>query len=77
MTPLHVIGDYLRQLFAAVPLPAVRVLFVAVPLVMLVWVLTLPRSAVVPPESKGRWDENLKVWAGLALLIQVVIYCVM
>jgi hypothetical protein len=74
VTPFHAIGDFFRELFGRVPLPAVRVLFVAVPVLLLLWVLLLPREAVTPPEPRGRWDENLRLWAGLALLIQVLIY---
>jgi hypothetical protein len=74
MTPLHYIGQWLRELFALIPLPVARALFLALPAVLLVWVLCLPRAAVTPPGRVRRWDENLKLWAGLALLAQLVIY---
>lgn len=74
MTPLHYVGHWLRDAFSLVPLVVARGLFVALPLVLLVWVLLLPRSAVTPPGGANRWDENLKLWAGLALLIQIAIY---
>ena len=74
MTPLHQIGNALRELVLSVPLPAVRVLFVLVPLALLVWVLFLPREHTRPPGGKGRAGENLKIWAALALLIQIAIY---
>jgi hypothetical protein len=77
MTPLHTFGDLVRDLFAGIPLPAVRVLFVAVPAVLLLWVMRLPDREALPPESKGRWDENLRLWAGVALLIQVLIYALL
>ena len=74
MTPLHSIGDFVRELLLQIPLSIVRVLFLAVPTVLLIWVLRLSHEATTPPNGTGRWDENLKVWAGLALAIQIVIY---
>ena len=74
MTPLHWIGDLLRALLMQVPLWAVRVLFVLLPVLLLVWVLTLPRSATTPPDGHGGWSENLKYGAAAALLIQIVVY---
>ncbi len=74
MTPFHAIGDFLRELFGRVPLAAVQVLFVAVPVVLLLWVLALPDEEVKPPERTGRWDENLRLWAAFALGIQILIY---
>jgi hypothetical protein len=76
MTPLHHIGGIMRELLSQVPLPAVRLVFVAIPLVLLIWVLRLPREATTSPEGSGRWDANLKVWASVALLLQVLIYSV-
>ena len=74
MTPLHSIGDALRELLQSIPLPAVRVLFVGTLVLILLWVLRLPRSVVTPEQASGRWDENLKPIAVLSLLIQIVIY---
>jgi hypothetical protein len=74
MTPLHQIGNALRELMLAVPLPAVRILFVLVPLLLLAWVLFLPGEHTRPPGRKGKAGENLKIWAALALLIQIAIY---
>ena len=76
MTPLHQIGNALRDLLLAIPLPVVRILFLLVPLVLLLWVLLLPRDHTSPPDGKRRLGENLKIWAALALLIQIVIYAV-
>jgi hypothetical protein len=73
-TPLHQVGDLVRELFLLVPLPVARALFVAVPAAMLIWVWRLPRAETSAPGGTGRWDENLKVWASVALLLQVVIY---
>jgi hypothetical protein len=76
VTPLHYIGDFFRDLFGRIPLPVVRGIFLAVPVVLLVWVLLLPRRMTTPPGGAKRWDGDLKVWAALALLIQIVIYAV-
>lgn len=75
MTPLHELGDLLRNWMLAVPLWAVRVLFVGSLAVVLVWVWRLPKSATTPPGGARHWDENLKVGATIALLIQIAIYC--
>jgi hypothetical protein len=75
-TILHTVGDQLRELFAAIPLPVVRWVFLAVPVLLLVWVLLWPRRAVTPPEGTGRWDENLRLWAAVALIMQIVIYSI-
>jgi len=74
MTPLHHLGDTLRDLLSAVPLPLVRALFVALPLAVLIWVLTLPTENTTPRKKQVHWSENLKVWAIVALVIQVGIY---
>ena len=74
MTPLHDFGDFLRQALQTVPLLAVRILFVASLVALLVWVLRLPPSATTPPGGAKRWDENLKLGAALALIIQILIY---
>ena len=77
MTPLHHIGDFIRDLLLAVPIPMVRVLFILVPLLLLAWVLFLPKSQTRPPEAKrGRWN-NLKIWAALALMIQIFLYALL
>jgi hypothetical protein len=74
VTPLHQFGEFLRQSLLTIPLPLVRVLFVASLVALLVWVLRLPPSATTPPGGARRWDENLKVGAGVALVIQILIY---
>ncbi len=74
MTPLHYIGENVRSLLLQVPLPMVRVLFLAVPLLLLIWVLRLPREATTPAGGSGRWFENLKVGASIALVLQIIIY---
>ncbi len=77
MNPLHVIGDWLRGLFLGIPMGAVRVMFVAIPLLLMVWVIRLPTAQTVPPGREHRWEEDLRIWAWVALAAQVVIYCVL
>ena len=74
MTILHWIGDLVRSALGQVPLSLVRGLFVAVPVVLLVWVLMLPTSATTPGDGRAGWSENLKTWAAIALLLQIAIY---
>lgn len=75
MTPLHHVGDWLRTVLLAIPLPAVRGLFVILLAVILIWVLRLPREETTPEQGRPvEWGENLKVWAALALLIQIAMY---
>lgn len=79
MTPLHQIGESLRTLMVAIPLPVVRAIFLLLLVALLIWVLCLPITSTTPA-GEGRhprhWAENLKIWAALALLFQVVIYLV-
>jgi hypothetical protein len=74
MTPLHWLGQEVQQLAVSVPLPVVRAMFIAVPMVLLVWVLRLPREQTAAADGTGRLDENLKLWASLALIVQIIIY---
>ena len=74
MSPLHEFGEFLRGLLQSVPMPAVRILFVASLLGLLIWVIRLPGSATMPPGGAKRWDEHLKPFACIAILIQIVIY---
>ena len=76
MTPLHTIGNFLRETMLAIPLFAVRALFIASLAIVLIWVLRLPREETTRPGETPRWWENLKVWAALALLIQIAVYSV-
>ena len=77
MTPLHILGETIRDLLLLVPLPFVRVLFVGSLVVVLLWVLRLPRSETTPAEGTGRWDENLKLPASAAILIQIALYALL
>jgi hypothetical protein len=74
VTPLHQFGELVRRSLQAIPLPTVRILFVASLVALLIWVLRLPRSATCPEGGAKRWDENLKLGAAAALLIQILIY---
>ena len=74
MTLLHHIGNFVRNALLLIPLPVVRLLFLATLVVLLVWVLRLPRAETTPAEGARRWDQNLKVGAAAALLIQIVLY---
>jgi hypothetical protein len=74
MTPLHYAADWLRDMLLLVPMGVVRALFVALPALLIVWVISLPRAATTPPGAESGRLENLKLWAILALLLQVLIY---
>ena len=74
MTPLHQFGEWLRQSLQVIPLSMIRILFVASLVALLIWVLRLPKSATTPDGGAKRWDENLKIGASVALLIQILIY---
>jgi hypothetical protein len=75
MSPLHVVGTMLRDALATIPLGAVRVVFVAIPLLLMVWVLRLPAAQTTPGDGRTGWEVDLRVWAWLALGLQVVVYC--
>jgi hypothetical protein len=77
MTVLHQFGAVLREFLLQIPLPVVRVLFVALPVALLVWVLFLPREDTTPGGRPSRAGENLKLWAALALLVQIMIYSIL
>lgn len=74
MTPLHHIGEAVRTLMLAIPLSAVRGLFLFTLIALLIWVLRLPREATTPEGGPRRWDENLKLGAAVALLLQIAVY---
>ena len=74
MTPLHWIGDFFREQLLVIPLPVVRAGFLAVPIVLLIWVLLLPNAMTTPPDRPRGLFTNLKTWAALSLISQIVIY---
>ena len=72
-TFLHDIGDTIRNAMATVPLSLVGWAFVAIPLVLLVWVLTCP----IGDDDENRDPKHvrlLRIGAALALVLQIVIY---
>ncbi|WP_417392134.1 hypothetical protein [Gimesia sp.] len=75
MTPLHHIGNFVRDLVIQIPMSAVRLLFVGTLVAVFIWVLRLPRETTTA-ENATHWYQNLKVWACLALAIQIVIYSI-
>lgn len=74
-TLLHQVGNFFRTSLQSIPLEMVRYLFLLLIATVLVIVLRLPKSETTPSRTGPvRWDENLKLWASLALLIQLAIY---
>jgi hypothetical protein len=45
--------------------------------VLLLWVLWLPREQTTPDAANAAPMRNLKIWAALALGIQILIYLVL
>ena len=76
MTVLHWIGDTLRAQLMLIPLSAARWLFIGLFLALMAWVVQLPSSQTTPPGRRCAWYEDLKIWAWLALMFQVVVYSV-
>lgn len=74
MTPLHHIGEFFRNLTLAIPLGVVRLIFVGLLIALLIWVLRLPKAETTPPGGSDKPTENLKLWAGIALGAQILIY---
>jgi hypothetical protein len=77
MSPLHHLGEAIRELLLGIPLGAAKALFILFLGALLLWVLTLPRAQTTPPQSspgKVRLSENLKIWAAASLVLQLLIY---
>jgi len=75
MTPLHHIGEFIRQILTAIPLPMVRLLFAVFFLTLIVWVWRLPRERWAPSlDGETGLTANLKLWALVALGIQLALY---
>jgi hypothetical protein len=77
MTVLHQLGDVVRESLAAIPPGVVRILFLALPLSLLFWVWTLPRSETTPPAAESRRGMDLRWGVTLALGIQILIYALL
>ncbi len=74
MTFLHTIGEALRIQLEAVPLSIAKWLMIGVFLLMLFWVIQVSSRKATPADRSSIWFEDLRIWAWLALMIQVVIY---
>jgi uncharacterized iron-regulated membrane protein len=78
VTPLHHIGDFFRQLVLVVPLPVVRAIFVLLLVGLLFWIIRLPNERVRPTRNDpGGWASNLKLWAAIAIGVQIIIYIIL
>ncbi len=77
MTPLHHVGNAVRDALASLPLGLVRGLFLALPVIVLVWVLRLPAEQTNLPGAERCWDTNLKLGAVVALVVQTGISLVL
>lgn len=76
MTFFHVIGDWLRQLLEQVSLSTARWMFIGLFLVLLFWIVQLPASQATPNDRQSKWHEDLRIWAWIAVMFQIVIYSV-
>lgn len=74
MTFLHTIGEVLRMQLESVPLGVAKWLMIGVLLLLLFWVIQVPSRKATPADRPSMWFEDLRIWAWLALMIQVVIY---
>jgi hypothetical protein len=76
-TPIHDFGDWLRAALQSIPLTTVRGAFLAFLLIAWLGVLLAPAPQREADEERpARWDGKLKLWASLALFVQIVIYLV-
>jgi hypothetical protein len=76
MTFLLWFGDSIRTQLLHVPLSVARWLFLGLLLLMMGWVAQLPTPQTTPPGRRYDWYEDLRIWAWLALMFQIVIYSV-
>lgn len=74
MTFLHTIGDLLRIQLEQVPLNVAQWLMIGLFLVMLFWIIQVPTRKATPADRQSFWYQDLRIWAWLTLMIQVVIY---
>ena len=71
---LCVPGGFLRELMLWIPLPAVRIIFILVPVLLLIWVFTLDRRELCGQIHGARKPVNLRPFAIAALVIQILLY---
>ena len=76
MTLFHWIGNTLRNQFDQIPLSTARWMMIGLFLALMFWIVQLPSTATNPTDRPPRWTSDLKIWAWLALLFQVLIYSV-
>jgi hypothetical protein len=72
-TFLHQIGETIRNAMATVPLSLVGWIFVAIPLLLLIWTLRA-KIGTENDELNPRQSRWLRIGAATALLLQIVIY---
>ena len=74
MTLFHWIGDTLRQQLDLVPLSTARWLMIGLFLSLMFWIVQLPTDQTNPKDRPAKWSNDLKIWAWLALIFQILIY---
>ncbi|HEY0982660.1 MULTISPECIES: hypothetical protein [unclassified Schlesneria] len=74
MTLFHWIGNTLREQLDLIPLSTARWLMIGLFLGLMFWVVQLPTDQTNPSDRTARWTDDLKIWAWLALIIQILIY---
>jgi len=73
-TFLHWIGDTLRSQLQLVPIWGARWLFLGLLLVLMGWVVQIPGDQATPVGRRSQWYEDLRIWAWVALLMQLIVY---
>ncbi len=53
-----------------------RWLLIGLFLVLMFWIVQLPSSEATPSDRQSKWYEDLRIWAWVSLMCQVVIYSV-
>ena len=69
-------GDWLRNLSLLVPLWAAKGLFLLYPIILFIWVVLKDRSEVKGEVQLRKKEVDLRPYAAIALILQVVIYAV-
>lgn len=71
---LRVPGGLLRDLMLMIPISAVQIIFVLVPVPLLLWILTLDRRDLCGQIHGSHRPVNLRPFAIAALVIQILLY---